>query len=181
MKRRTLLGLAAGTITGSFAIGSGAFDSVEAERTVAVEVADDDEALLVIDAEAVGIGGRSSLVRSGHDEPRQATFRIPGPDEDGIAGTDPDGIGKRSSYEFDKVAIIRNQGAQTVDVYSDHQGDLDKIAIYDVDSPEILLTGPENAVTLPAGGEFTIGLHLETSNQEPNEFDETVTIVAEDS
>lgn len=181
MKRRTVLGLAASAIGGTLAAGSGAFTSAEADRSVTVEIADDLEAFLVIDPEAVDTAGRSSLVSLDPDidEPYQASFRIPGPEDDLIGGTDPDGIGKDSRYKFDSMAVIRNQGTQEINVYSEHTGDLDNIAIFDIEDPETLLTSPENAVTLDVGDEFQMGLHFEIGDQDTGEYNETVTIIGE--
>lgn len=181
MKRRIVLGLAASAIGGSLAVGSGAFTAAEAERSVTVEVADDAEGFLVIDAEAVDTAGRSSLVSLDPDidDPYQASFRIPGPEEGLIGETDPDGIGKDSRYKFDSMAVIRNQGTQAINVFSGHDGALDDIAIFDVENPETLLTSPEKAITLETGEEFTMGLYLETGNQDLGEYDETVTIIGE--
>lgn len=181
MKRRTILGVAASGIAGSLAVGSGAFTTVEADRTVTAEVAGDDDAFLVIDAEAVDTAGRSSLVSmdTDIDDPYQATFRIPGPEEDLIGDTDPEGIGQNSVYKFGSMAVIRNQGTQSVDVYSDHEGALGNISIFDTEDPDTSLDSSENAMTLGTGEEFTMGLRLESGEQDPAEYNETVTIISE--
>lgn len=181
MKRRTLLGLTTSTIAGSFAIGSGAFTSVNAERTVTVEVAGDDEAFLVIDAGAVDTAGRSSLVSLDPDinTPHEASFQIPGTADDQIGGTDPEGIGQDSVYKFASMAVIRNQGTQPINVYSEHNGKLENISIFDVDGPETPLTSSDDSVSLDTGEEFTMGLRIESGNQNTGEYDETITIVGE--
>ena len=181
MKRRTILGAVASATAGSLVVGSGAFTTTEAGRTVTAEVAGDDEAFLVIDAEAVDTAGRSSLVSLDPDidDPYQATFRIPGPEEDLIGETDPEGIGQNSTYNFGSMAIIQNQGTQPVNVYSDHEGALESISILDMDNPGVPLDSSENAVTLETGEAFTMGLRLESGDQAPDEYNETVTIIGE--
>ncbi|WP_141212241.1 hypothetical protein [Halorubrum ezzemoulense] len=179
MKRRTVLGACISGLAGSLAVGSGAFTTVEAERTVTTKIVGDDDAFLVIDAD--GIGGRSGLVRldADIDDPYQATFRIPGPEENLIGGTDPKGIGQNSVYKFGSLAVIRNQGTQPVEVYSDHEGTLDNISIFDEKDPDTYLDSPENAVTLGTGEGFIMGLRIESGEQNFGEYNETVTIIAE--
>lgn len=97
--------------------------------------------------------------------PYQVSFRVPGPDEDLIRGTDPDRIGTHSVYKFDNFALVRNQGLQPVEKYSDHQDRLNDIALFDVDDPETLLDGFDESIRLDASEEFTMGLHIETNKQ----------------
>lgn len=181
MKRRTIFGLTASALAGSFAVGSGAFTSVEAERTVTAEVAGDDDAFLVIDAEAVDTAGRSSLVSLDPDidSPYQAAFRLPGPEEDLIGGTDPDGIGQDSIYKFGSMAVIRNQGTQPVNVYSEHDGDLEDVSIFDVEDPDTPLTSPDDSVLLDTGEEFTMGLRIESGDQALGEYNEVISIIGD--
>jgi len=47
-RRRFVLGLGASAVSGATVLGAGAFTSVEADRSVAVEVADDTEAFLAL-------------------------------------------------------------------------------------------------------------------------------------
>ena len=77
------------------------------------------------------------------------------------------------------MAVIRNQGTQPVDVYSDHEGDLNSISIFDTEDPDTPLDSPKTAVTLGTGEEFTMGLRLESGEQELGEYNETVTIIGE--
>jgi len=179
MKRRAFVfGLGTTAAASATVLGSGAFTSVSADRSITVEVADDDTALLVIDAEAEGVAGRSSLVNLGSGN-KQAVFRIPGPEEDQIAGTDPEGIGKDSKYRFSNLAVLRNQGTQPVTVYSEYDGTLEQISIFDSGDPDTLLTSQSNGVTLGTGQSFNMGLYLESGDQGLGEYDETLTVVAE--
>lgn len=117
MNRRRLIGMAAGIFAGSTAIGTGAISSSRAERSITAEVTNDSEAYLSIDSENVGVAGRSSQVNLGNNG-KVATFRIPGPEDDLIAGTDPNGVGLESEYWFEDMARIQNQGNNPISVYS---------------------------------------------------------------
>lgn len=142
MNRRTVLGTTIGGLASSLLVGSGALSNTRAERQLTAEIVDDSEAYLRIDAEATGIAGRSSEVDLDQNG-RVATFRIPGPEDDLIAGTNPSGVGPNSEYWFDEMAIIQNQGTNPIVVYSDYSGELVDIAIYDNENRSSLLKSEE--------------------------------------
>lgn len=178
MKRRQLIVLAAGAIGSSLTIGSGAFSSSRAERSVTAKVADDDEAYLRIDTQPVGIAGRSNQVNLG-DDGRIATFRIPGPEEDLVEGTDPSGVGTESEYWFESMAVIQNQGNQPVTVYSEYDGNIDKISIFSGENNKSLLTSPESGKELNVGESFTMGIYIKTGEGESTEYTESIGISAQ--
>lgn len=178
MKRRTVLGTISGGLASSLLIGSGAFSSTRAERKLMVEVADDSEAYLRIDATSTGIAGRSSEVNLGEGG-RVATFRIPGPEHDLVAGTDPSGVGPYSEYWFDDLAIIQNQGTNPISVYSQYDGDLSQMAIYDSSGDKTPRTSKAAGVELSPGASFTMGLYIETADEEVKEYNEKLDIVGE--
>ena len=63
MKRRNLILLLGGASSGAMSVGTGAFSSVEAERGVAVNVVEDDEAYLGLDVEnRIATVGRAAEV-----------------------------------------------------------------------------------------------------------------------
>lgn len=180
MKRRTVLGTISGGLASSLVIGSSAFSSTRAERELMVEVVDDSEAYLRIDATSTGIAGRSSEVNL-REGGRVATFRIPGPEDDLVAGTDPGGVGLQSKYWFDDLAIIQNQGTATISVYSQYDGDLSQVAIYDSSGDKTPRTSKAAGVELPPGASFPMGLYIETADEEVKEYNENLGIIGKKS
>lgn len=177
MNRRTVLGAIIGGATSSLLVGSGAFSSTRVERELMIEVVDDGEAYLRIDATSTGIAGRSSEVNL-RDGGRVATFRIPGPEDDQVAGTDPSGIGNRSEYWFDNMAIIENQGTNPVVVYSDYDGKLDEIALYKSGERSTILQSKEDGIILDPGHSLTIGIYVKTVDEAVKEYNENISIIA---
>lgn len=178
MKRRHLLGAVTSTIGAPLALGTGAFSSTRAERSVKAEVVDDSEAYLQIDAEATGIAGRSSEVDVGK-RGDVAAFRIPGPEDDLVGGTDPGGVGVNSEYWFGNMAVIRNQGTQQISVYSEYSGSLEQVAIFDTTDQSTLLTSKSSGRKLSPGESFTMGIYLKIGDQSVGEYDEKIGIVGE--
>lgn len=188
MKRRTLLaGVGSLTAASSMVLGSGAFTNVSAARTVNVELADDNQSLLALHERGearYAEGGRSN---KGGDT---LSFSFPGVGE---RINDPDtGLGVDSVYEFTQdsgeaskqdpeqgLARIQNQGTQPVEVYSAHETNSDlEIELFDVtDSDWTALR--DDPVELTVGAEVHIGVRIRTQNGSTGEFDETLTIIAD--
>jgi len=113
MKRRNfIVGLGALSAGSAAALGTGAFSSVEAERDVSVELADDAQAYLAIE-------GTSDYAEENEDGVLELEF---GDLEEG-----GDGVGEDSSYFFGSgnpdrnVFTVQNQGTQTVEVTPEYQ------------------------------------------------------------
>jgi hypothetical protein len=174
MNRRrflTALGTSAGAT--SLVLGSGAYTTVSAQRTVSVNVADDFRAFLQLEP----------LTKEGiNDEPtgrsetpgRTVVFDIPGirdgenPDASGVA---PDSI-----YEFRNLLEITNQGTQPVTVRSEYNGELADVVLVDADG-DVLRSDPP---TLDVGDDgINVGLQINTHGAETKEYDETITIIGE--
>jgi hypothetical protein len=103
MHRRTLLATV-GTAAGSAAlgVGTGAFTSVDADRTATVQVADD----------ATGYVGLSpSTGPNGQFARQQDGELLLEFDDSGSGGL---GVGQSSEYKFDDVFTVENQGTQDV-------------------------------------------------------------------
>lgn len=177
MKRRTVLGTISGVLGSSLAIGSGAFSSTRAERQLTAEVVDDSEAYLRIGTESTGIAGRSSKVDIGQGG-RVAVFRIPGPEDDLVAGTDPSGVGLNSEYWFDNLATIQNQGKNRITVYSDYSGELEEIAIYKSGDQSTILRSKSTGVILDPGQSFTMGIYIQTTDEDTKEYNEKIGLIA---
>lgn len=176
MNRRTVLGTIIAGSASSLAVGSGAFSSTRAERELNVEVVDDSEAYLRLDATSTGIAGRSSEVNL-RDGGRVATFRIPGPEDDLVAGADPEGVGLHSKYWFGDLAIIQNQGTNNIAVYSQYDGELSQVAVYDSSGDKTPRTSKSTGVELAPGESFPMGLFIQTGDEEVRQYNESLAIV----
>jgi hypothetical protein len=178
MKRRQLLGLLGVVSSGGFAIGSGAFTSVTAERSVAVGVADDDRAFLRLEPlEDEGIDedgdGTPELTGRSFTNGALVQFELPG-DEDG-ENPNAAGVGLDSVYEFHGLLAVVNQGTQPVEVYSTYDGTaLADLAL--VRDGGVLRNDPP---TIDVGEQIAVGLYVDTHGSTVGEYDETLTIVAE--
>jgi len=182
MKRRTLISAIGGlTTSGIFAVGSGAFTSVGADRSVTIKTAQDDFALLQLDDLGNGAGA-AGFGRSVENSDSEVEFYFPGFGEDEELG-----LGTNSVYEFDQdsdatqdgLLQITNQGTQTVDVYSRHQTNSEiEIELYDVTEADKTALR-DNPVTLDVGESVAVGFRIRTAGADIGEFNETLTIVAE--
>lgn len=185
MKRRQfVLGLGAVTASGATLLGSGAFTSVSADRTISVETAQDSEAFLELDALGLsGIrGGRSGAGNT-------VAFEFPSlaeQEEDDVNPQNPQGLGRDSVYRFasdvdgsNGLLQITNNGTQSVDVFAEQQtsGDVPEIDIFDVGTGDLLTSGSPG--TLDVGGELNVGFRIDTTGVDTREHDIDLTIVAD--
>jgi len=134
MKRRTLLGSAAMTLGGASVIGTGAFTSVRAERSISVDVVGDSEAFLKLvpcpDNEGSSDLRSSDFIRTDDTISIDLTSKIAN-DRDDISG---DGITAGSLWRFPNAFKIVNQGTQPVCVdirLVDSDGNYPKIDVND--------------------------------------------------
>ncbi|MBV0924099.1 hypothetical protein KTS45_07760 [Halomicroarcula limicola] len=190
MKRRTLLaGLGSLTAANSLIVGSGAFTSISADRTINAEIADDNRALLAIHERGdsrYGVGGRSN--ESGDT----VTFSFPGVGRR-LNNDDPGvGLGVDSVYEFTQdsgeadsqspkqgLARIQNQGTQSVEVYSVHETSSElEIELFDVTNPDRTALRDDPTV-MNVGDHVDVGFRIRTTGTDLGTHDETLTIVAE--
>ncbi|WP_262175038.1 hypothetical protein [Haloarcula laminariae] len=179
MNRRTLIAgfgsLASGSV---FAIGTGAFTSVSAGRSVSVSVAADDEAFLKLEERGEG--------RRSYEDGNTVGFDIPGPDDDDYGGTDPEGLGTDSVYQFGDDAAhdesglfsITNQGTQPVEVYSTQEttSGLPEVTIYDVDTGD-LLTEDSPSEAIEVGEQLNCGLEIDTQDVPVREDEYDISLV----
>ena len=117
MKRRQIiLGLGASATASGLAVGSGAFSSVEAERNIAVDIADDAQALLRLDPNDADYPNSAYATETDGIVEIDIT-------EDG-SGFDGEGISPFATTTIEEVFPIENQGTQEVQV-SVESADLD--------------------------------------------------------
>jgi hypothetical protein len=154
-RRKFVAGLGSLAAAGAAAMGTGAFTSVEADRSVSVEVADDSDAFLFFD---------TGLKSSENDV--FASF------EDGLLVLDFDetdaggsGVNRAAVSQFDQVFKLANRGTQAVNVWFEH--DLPGVTFYRFDPDSNSLDGPENAkLGLAAGAHMKIGVEVDTTVSE---------------
>ncbi|MES3160230.1 MAG: DUF1102 domain-containing protein, partial [Halorubrum sp.] len=107
-RRKFILGLGAALASGSALIGSGAFTSVAAERDIAVNVADDAQALLRLDPDDTDYPNSAYATETDGVVEIDIT-------EDG-SGFDGEGISPFATTTIEEVFPIENQGTQEVQV-----------------------------------------------------------------
>ncbi|SFB79068.1 Protein of unknown function [Halobiforma haloterrestris] len=177
MKRRHILGLATGTLSGSLLVGSGAFNTARVDRNISVDVVTDERAYLALNAlptenESGDVLGRST------NPGRKTRFQFPGTYEELDDLTRGEGLGSNSRYYFDRLVEVRNQGTNNIVVYTEYEGMLDFVAFYDTDDDRRLLTDKSTGIELAPGEDFDAGVVIDTSGTESGTtVDETVTIV----
>lgn len=184
MNRRQLLaGLGAAAAGGGAALGTGAFTSVEADRSVNVSVADEDQAYLAID-KAQTQGGNDTENATFVSQNKKNEISIDINDANGVE--DPgQGVGLDSVYEFDKVFTIENQGTQEIEVSieklagSDFNPNTSELTVefYPGTTPGNPLHN--NAYTLGTGVSVDIGLKVDTDDPSINDFSADATVSAD--
>lgn len=164
MKRRTVLsGLGGLAASGAAIIGSGAFTSVDAERSVSVAVADDSEALVKLTApNSLENGEYATGPEEGDTEMLSLHF-----DED--AAVPGAGVNDDAVTRFEAVFRIANQGTQFT------RFGIDKSGLAHPDRWDFLSgigagrdpyggwDEPDNVGPgLQPGGSFTVGVRIDT-------------------
>lgn len=142
------------------AMGTGAFTSASASRDVSVSVADDTNGYLGFSASSGENGEFASVdTSSGGDGEIALDF--------GASDGGGSGVGLNSTYNFDDVFRIENQGTQTIYVWANFSGeDLDDDDIWfypGSDSDRVLNDGSNSVVTLTTGQQVNVGVHIDTS------------------
>ena len=181
MKRRNFIaGLGALSAGGAAALGTGAFSSVEAERDVSVELADDADAYLALES-------TSQYAEPNGDGVLELDFGTQVDVDDEELG---EHVGEDSTYFFGSgssdrnVFEVENQGTQEVEVspgrqvlYFDGDGDI-------VNDPEpaelafdLRITG-DSAVTLGPGESVGYYLAIVTTEDAPDTAEGTFEINA---
>ena len=193
-RRKFLVGMGSASIGGSALIGTGAFSRVESQRSVTIQVAEDPAAYLGLDRCAT---------------PNSSYVAEEFPNDDGHLAIDmtPDnptdfggqGVNSDSRTWFDRVFKICNQGKKQVCVYiqddenwptyADGEDEVDgeerRVQFYPEDQREESLIGFDNAVHLPLGDCFCVGLRTTTKGLSDGdelleELESEITIVADE-
>jgi hypothetical protein len=178
-RRRFIGGLGAVLGGGGALIGTGAFSSVEADRDVTVQVAQEDQAYLSLIASSSANGAFSSNQSSAGNQ-LMLDF------DDAIMSYQDsgEGVGKSSQYEFDDVFRVRNRGTQTIyvnlDDVSTHGGDT-TVQFYVRDGSgnrqSISSTGG-SPLEVQVGTQESVGVYIETTDPTTGDSGGTVTVEA---
>ncbi|WP_200531275.1 DUF1102 domain-containing protein [Halorubrum sp. LN27] len=172
MNRRKVLA-ALGAISGGAAIasGTGAFTSVEADRDVAVEVANDSTAYLSLNA--IGSNAPYTTTNNG-----QLGIDLTGSNTTGAGGS---GVNTDAVTVFQEMFEVQNQGTQDIEV------EITPLTFVDTDSGNtlIVLIVPQTgfpSVTLSPGGAETYSLVVDVfpDGTSPDiEISDTMTVTGE--
>ncbi|WP_394738890.1 hypothetical protein [Natronococcus roseus] len=152
-RRNTLIGLGTIVAGGGAALGTGAFSTVEADRTVNFGTTDDSDALLAFEINSETLGG----------------------EDDGQIEINVDDLNEDAKTTFDGAITVTNNGENTVDLSIDEiPGDMA------IEHDETDLEEEENGVGLDTGEDNSIDLDVifDTEDELSTE-NGTVTFVAE--
>ena len=191
MNRRTvLIGLGGLAVGGGALVATGAFDTVEAERSVTVETTGDAEALLALEPAERGdetdTDSENAFVEQNEDGLLEITFG----DEDGVAGG---GLNLNAKTVFEELVDIRNQGTQDGVAlglaFTDDSDDIADYVGFRIDGPDTVvdldpgetLEADNSNITLDPGEEATLGFEFDLIDETVNidEFDLTLEITAD--
>lgn len=150
---------------------SGAFTSVSADRTVTVNVANDDTALLGLEGNTSS--GNAEYVTT---ENGQVVINL----DQQVAGGGQ-GINKNATTRLDHLLNVSNQGPNTVDVTAELTGGSLSgvtVSLYDSNSGDDISPGT-GSTELTQGTQTSLGLEFVTTDQVATDtFNMTITINA---
>jgi hypothetical protein len=159
---------------------SGAFTSVQAERTAAVDVASDADAFLALAANTSNNNGIAYASDGSGANDNQLSVNLTSTMNGGS------GVNENAVTTADHVFDIQNQGTQSVTVYLEPAGNAPAgvLAFYHngttaAPTSSGTITGSTNAVTLGTGEKVTVGVKVDTRGYDGGGFTEQVTVYAE--
>jgi len=179
MKRRTLLAGLGGVAGAGGIVGSGAFTSVSANRTVQVSTVGDESALLRL--APCSDSPNAGYVTGTNDGTLDLALSSNHPTNEGGEGVNPD-----ATTVIDDVFEICNQGTQPVGVWlnvdpvQNGNGD-DAISLYQDSQQNSPIVGEDNAVCLGPGECICVGIVTRTQGLDPDNVDNLLSPVANDS
>ena len=169
-RRKFVISAAGAAIGGSVLVGSGAFTSVEADRQVEINVADDSDAFLAFER------AREEYIGEAEDGRLVISLGEPTTDEGG------EGFNDRGLTRVDDIVNIVNQGTQPAAVGfleegDDELNDESQSTTVPLENPdeataEVTLTLSSDAEEIETGGGATISVDVDT-RAEPDDTAET--------
>lgn len=167
MKRRTfVLGLGVATAAGTTAMGSGAFTSVEANRSASIEVTTDEDAYLA----SVPLD-ESGEVPDDPSDPDQ--LRVPEAQEAPYAQIDDstgrlvltfDSLNAEAETLVRKVFRVTNQGDDEVGLWFDKEGDNPGSVEFKDQDGNLLDDGEDDAIRIGVGKSVDVDVKFDTED-----------------
>ena len=152
MRRRTRLFVVLAVFVAGFSIvGSGAFSTVTAERTVSVDVAGDDAALLELDPHS-GPNGAYAGLNAGELE---INF-------DDVSA---DGVNQNATTTINNVFNVTNSGTQSTSVYITKTGANADLVTFETAGGTRIDGGSGNAVIVPVGETVQVTIKIDTTGR----------------
>ena len=159
-RRNVLVGLGGLTVGGGALFASGAFTTVEAQRTVELSTTGDAEALLSL------ADGGSQLVRV----------------ESGLIRLDEDELNEDALTRADNAIDVDNNGEEDVGFYVEDDNNIGEgeVLNFYTNSDESIV-GSENAIALDsdAGETTTVGVEIELRGNDEDAIPDEITFVAD--
>lgn len=163
------------------AVGSGAFTSVEADRSVDVEVAGDSSSYLAL-SRVTGSKNSQKYVSKSNGE---ISFNF----SDSNGSVDGTGFNPDATTQIDSLLNVSNQGTQNVNFWinisslSTGSADVTFSTDGDISSSQLAYDGSNSGsvteVTLSPGDSITLDLKVDTTGQGIASTSDTITFVAE--
>jgi hypothetical protein len=132
-------------------VGSGAFSTVTAERTVSVNVADDDAALLELTPHT----GPNGAYADGSSGELAINF-------DSVGAS---GVNQNATTTLGDVFNVTNQGTQSASVYITKTGANAGLVTFETAGGTQIDGGPGNAVSVPVGSTVEVTIKIDTTGQ----------------
>jgi hypothetical protein len=136
---------------GLFVLGTGAFTTVSADRTVSVDTASDDAALL----ELTPHDGPNGVYADGSSGELVINF-------DAVPAT---GVNQNATTTLSDVFNVTNQGTQTANVYITKNGANAGLVTFENASGTRIDGGPGNGVSVPVGETVQVATVIDTTGQ----------------
>lgn len=172
--RGKLLALVAFVLAASLVTATGAFTSVEAERTTQVEVTGDQNAYLALEP-SDGPNGEGGYAKVEDDGTLGLLLNGEYPAANGGEGVNPNAVTR-----MDNVFTVTNQGTQSVEVHITEGSATDAVTFYADGSPDNSLETGSGSVSLGPGEVATVGIQVDTTDgTSQGQLLESVTIHAE--
>jgi hypothetical protein len=181
MQRRQFIAGLGAAASGSALVGTGAFSSVTASRTVSVTVANESQAYLGIQA-SNGSNGYFSSNQSAANGELALDFN----DEISDISGSGVGVGQDSQYEFDDVFRVVNQGTQDtyvqVDDVSYDSGDVTlQFYVRDGSGNRVHIDGSDGEAKISTGNLGKIGVYIATAETSTGDKNGATTVTGQDS
>jgi len=180
-RRKFIIGAGALATGASAAVGTGALSATEAERSVSVQIADDDNAYLAFDTDLGNSPDNNYEYATIEEGEMEISFST-----NGAGG---EGVNPNSVNYFDDVFALRNQGTEPLSIWVELNGGLDDyIDVYPIAGNygrDDSIVGESNAFSAGwatgVGSTLRIGIMIDTTDvsSENEVLEGSITVSAE--